>query len=67
MQKDYVRRVLQSGEPITPAKALADARIFRLAAIIYKLKKEGMNIVTFRRRSPAGHQYAEYRLASKTM
>jgi hypothetical protein len=61
-QKEWVLKYLQSGNPITPMKALAEKRIFRLAAVVNVLRDEGYNIETRMRKSFEGRPYAEYRL-----
>lgn len=58
-QKEMVRRHLESGKSITPAKALVKYGIWRLAAVIYKLRMDGMNIKSIKRKSLP---YAEYLL-----
>jgi len=64
-QKENILAHLKSGRSITPAKALAEYGVWRLSAIIYQLKKEGYDIVTELKRSPAGKPYAEYTLQPK--
>ena len=61
-QKEFVLNVLSSGRTITPAKAMAEFNICRLADVIYKLKKEGWFIASMLRHSISGKRYAEYRL-----
>lgn len=62
-QKELVREYLEAGKALTPAKALAQFGSFRLAAVIHKLKQEGMDIISTRNTDAVGRQYAEYRLA----
>lgn len=45
-KKDKVKAHLLSGKPITPLEALRDYGSFRLADIVFRLKKEGMNIIS---------------------
>lgn len=61
-QRDMVREHLYQGYPITPAKAMAEYGIWRLAAVIHKLREEGLPIRTINKRSLSGKKYAEYRL-----
>ena len=61
-QRDMVRTHLYEGYPITPAKAMAEYGIWRLAAVIHKLREEGLPIRTINKRSLSGKKYAEYRL-----
>lgn len=63
-QKEFVRNYLLSGLSITPMKALAEARIFRLAAVIHVLRQEGMKITSVRKTTFGGRPYSEYKLAS---
>ena len=61
-QKDLVLSYLLMGKGITPMKALAEFNIFRLADVIYKLKKEGWPIGAEIKTSMTGKRYAEYKL-----
>lgn len=45
-QKDKVREHLESGKAITPIEALEMFGSFRLGAIIFALREEGMEIKT---------------------
>lgn len=45
-QSSMVREHLLSGKTLTPLEALADFRCYRLSAIIYDLRKEGLPIET---------------------
>jgi hypothetical protein len=59
--KNQVRRHLESGGKISPLAALRDFGCLRLAAVIYELRKEGMEIVTDTR-TQRGKHFAVYRL-----
>jgi hypothetical protein len=61
-QKAAVLAHLQSGKTITPLKAQAEYRIWRLADVIYKLKHDGHSIRTTIKKSLSGSTYAEYSL-----
>ena len=43
-QQEQILDHLQAGKNITPLEALNSYGCFRLAAVIYKLKKQGYNI-----------------------
>lgn len=45
-QKEQIKKYLLSRKTITPIQALNKFGCFRLAAVIYKLKNEGLKIVT---------------------
>jgi hypothetical protein len=45
-QKQAIKKHLEGGGAITPLEALHYYGCFRLADIIFKLKKEGLDIVT---------------------
>lgn len=63
-QIEAVLEYLQAGNPITPSKAQTEFGVWRLAAVIYKLRNRGYDIETINKRSFTGKQYAEYRLAT---
>ena len=60
-QKDDVKNVLIKGQSITPIEALNKFGAFRLSAIIFDLRAEGLNIVTNMIQG-ANNRYAEYRM-----
>ena len=64
-QTQLVREHLEAGYPLTPAKALAEYGIWRLAAVIYKLRERGYGIETKDCKSLSGKPYAEYELVAK--
>jgi hypothetical protein len=60
-QKEQIKKYLLSRKTITPIQALNKFGCFRLAAVIYKLKNEGLKIVTeieYNKKK----QYAKYKL-----
>ena len=60
-QKEQIKKYLLSKKTITPIQALNKFGCFRLAAVIYKLKNEGLKIVTeieYNKKK----QYAKYKL-----
>lgn len=59
-QIQQVQEHLEAGYPITPAKAMAEYNVWRLAALIHKLRQRGLNIVTYDRQALNGKRYAEY-------
>lgn len=60
-QQSQIQSYLEDGNKITPLEALNKFGSFRLSAIIYNLKKEGMNIKT-NRITKNGKTFAEYEL-----
>lgn len=60
-QKEQIKKYLLSRKTITPIQALNKFGCFRLAAVVYKLKNEGLKIVTEMEYSK-NKQYAKYRL-----
>lgn len=59
-QVDRVRTHFLRGGKLSPMSALNQYGIFRLAAIVYILRKEGMLVKTDRVRNRNGRYYAEY-------
>jgi hypothetical protein len=60
-QKEQIKKYLLSKKTITPIQALNKFGCFRLAAVIYKLKDEGLKIVTEMEYNK-NKQFARYRL-----
>jgi hypothetical protein len=60
-QKEQIKKYLLSKKTITPIQALNKFGCFRLAAVIYKLKNEGLKIVTEMEYNK-NKQFARYRL-----
>ena len=59
---EMIRRALENGDRLTHLKGLAYGT-YRLADVIYRLKKQGMRIITDYKLDCNGTEYAEYRLA----
>ena len=60
-QKQRVKEYLKTGRPLTSWEAIEKWHCTRLAAVIDKLKKEGMNIQsTMKKNYNTGKIYAEY-------
>jgi hypothetical protein len=60
-QKEQIKKHLLSRKSITPIQALNKFGCLRLAAVIYKLKEEGLKIITeieYNKKK----QFAKYRL-----
>jgi hypothetical protein len=60
-QKQQIKKYLLSKKTITPIQALNKFGCFRLAAVIYNLKAEGLKIVT-EIQFEGKKQFAKYRL-----
>jgi hypothetical protein len=60
-QKEQIKKYLLSRKTITPIQALNKFGCFRLAAVIYKLKNDGLKIVTEMEYNK-NKQFARYRL-----
>lgn len=63
-QKDAILGYLMAGNTITPLEALDKFGCFRLADIIFKLKKDGYNIETARIKD-GDKWYARYKLITE--
>jgi len=61
-QEILVRDALEDGKVITPIDALESYGVFRLAAVIHKLRKQGMEIITYT--DPENRNYAQYSMAT---
>jgi len=61
-----VLRHLERHRSITPLEALGVYGIFRLAARVYELRREGFNVVTTIMRDENEKPYAKYVLARAT-
>lgn len=64
-QRTAILNHLRNNKDITALEALGVYRVFRLAARIEELRKDGHNIVTDIRTDATGKQYAAYRLVEK--
>ena len=62
-QKSEVRKVLESGMSITPIDALNKFGAFRLSAIIFDLKEDGLDIETTLIKG-TNNRYASYSLVN---
>jgi len=62
-QLQKVKYHLENYGSISPLEAQSNYNIWRLAAVIYDLKKRGNAIVSTRRTAPSGSRYAVYSLA----
>ena len=63
-QKEQIINLLKTGRSITPMSALRNYGCFRLAAVIHKLKKQGMDIKTTII-NEGDKTYAQYNLIQK--
>lgn len=66
-QKYRIRKWLLEGKSITPIDALNYFGAFRLSAIIFDLRSEGMNIETEYVQNPNGKRFAKYSLKKDTL
>lgn len=57
---DLLKEHLVSGKTITQLEAIGLYSLFRLAARVHDLKKQGWNIITNEKRDANGSVYAEY-------
>lgn len=64
---EMLREHLKSGKSITQLEAIGLYSLFRLAARVHELKKQGWNIITSEKRDANGSVYAEYRLGEPEM
>jgi hypothetical protein len=63
-QKEEIKKYLEKGNSITPIEALVKFGSFRLAAVIWDLREEGMTILTETVDGPK-NKYAKYRLITE--
>lgn len=61
-QKARIKAWLQAGNSITPLEALSRFGCLRLSAIVFDLKKDGMDIATEIIKTESGKRVAEYKL-----
>lgn len=59
-QKAQIRKYLKAGKRLTPLEALQMFGCFRLAAVVFTLKEEGLPIVTKIIRTDTGKKVAQY-------
>lgn len=62
-QKLIILELLEAGTPVTPMMALNRCGCFRLASVIYRLRKDGHKIKTVTIENHTGNKYASYMLA----
>ena len=62
-QYDNIKAHLENGKKITPIDALNQYGCFRLSAIIFTLRKEGLSIIT-NFKTVNGKTFAEYELVN---
>jgi len=64
-QRTKVLMHLKKHHTITPREALMDLNVYRLSDVIFKLRNQGVPIVTNMRENPeTGAQYGVYSLAA---
>lgn len=63
-QKDKVAAHLKRYKYITPAIAINTYAIWRLAAVINRLRDDGVNINTYLMQDAKGHKYAKYTIVA---
>jgi hypothetical protein len=62
-QMDIVKKHLQKYGSISPLEAQSNYNIWRLAAVVGRLKDRGVSIKMTMKRAPSGAKYAEYKLS----
>jgi hypothetical protein len=62
-QMQTVHKHLNTFGSISPLEAQSNYNIWRLAAVVNRLKNAGTDIVTSMKTAPSGAKYAEYKLA----
>jgi hypothetical protein len=62
-QMDIVKKHLQKYGSISPLEAQSNYNIWRLAAVVGRLKDRGVSIDMTMKRAPSGAKYAEYKLS----
>lgn len=60
-----IRALFRQGKSLTPLQSIGVFSLYRLADVVFKLRKKHEPIVTVIRSDPQGHEYAEYRLARR--
>lgn len=61
-QMDTVRKHLLKYGSISPLEAQSNYNIWRLAAVVGRLKDSGLSITKTMKKAPSGAKYAEYRI-----
>jgi hypothetical protein len=59
---DIVKKHLETYGSISPLEAQSNYNIWRLAAVVNRLKNRGVQVATYMKVAPSGAKYAEYRL-----
>lgn len=62
-QMEIVKYHLTNFGKITPLEAQSNYNIWRLAAVIHKLKNRGLDIHSQLKTAPSGNRYAVYSIA----
>lgn len=62
-QMEIVRKHLGQYGSISPLEAQSNYNIWRLAAVVLRLKNKGVDINKKMKVAPSGAKYAEYRLS----
>ena len=62
-QMDIVKKHLQKYGSISPLEAQSNYNIWRLAAVVGRLKDRGGSMNMTMKRAPSGAKYAEYKLS----
>lgn len=65
-QARKILRHLEKHKSITPLEALGVYGVFRLAARVFELRKQGFDVVTIYNRDENDKPYAKYMLARAT-
>lgn len=65
-QKARIKNYLLAGNSITPLEALNMYGCFRLAAVVFEIKKDGLDIKTEKVKMENGKYVARYSLNKKT-
>ena len=61
-QMDIVKKHLDTYGSISPLEAQSNYNIWRLAAVVGRMKNRGIAIDKVMKKAPSGAKYAEYRL-----
>jgi len=61
-QMDIVKKHLDTYGSISPLEAQSNYNIWRLAAVVGRMKDRGVAIDKVMKKAPSGAKYAEYRL-----
>lgn len=64
-KKAHIRKALEQGRSLNSLVAMKEFSTMRLAAYIYMLRAEGLNISTTEKTTFHGDRYAEYKLVQE--